>query len=82
MLLRIDCTASQSSRAGKPSARSAASMAMISASELECDTAPCFLHIQVMGTKVASPNRQRKAPVVDLLSLSSAANDASQKSPN
>ena len=34
------------------------------------------------GTKVASPNRHKNAPVVDLLSLSSAANDASQKSPN
>ena len=58
--------------------RSAASIAMISASVVLWLIAPCFLHIQVRGANVFGPTNAMKAPVVDLLSNKSPANPASQ----
>ena len=51
---------------------------MISASEEECDTAPCFLHSQDIGQKVFGPTKHSIPPLVDLLSLKSPAKLASQ----
>ena len=48
-----------------PSVLIAASRAITSASDELWDVALCFLHNQVMGTKVLGPTRQRYAPVVD-----------------
>ena len=62
--------------------RIAVSKLMISDSVELCETAPCFLHIHPMGTKVVGPIRHRKAPDVDLLSFRSPANDASQNKTN
>ena len=42
-----------------PSSLVAASSDMTSASDEECETAPCFLHIQVMGTHVLGPTKTR-----------------------
>ena len=36
-------------------------------SEDECEMDPCFLHSQVIGTEAFGPQRNRKAPLVDLL---------------
>ena len=65
------------SRHGSPSILMAASKATISASVDECETAPCFLHIHVMGKKELGPIKTRNAPVVDLLSVMSVAKLAS-----
>ena len=53
-------------------------MDMTSASVEECETAPCFLHIQFIGAKVLGPTRHSMAPDVLLLSVRSPAKDASQ----
>ena len=60
-----------------PSIRVDASKAITSASDEECETAPCFLHIHVIGAKVFGPTRTIKAPEVDLLSFRSPAKLAS-----
>ena len=65
---------------GMPSILTQASKAIISASVDECDTAPCFLHIQHIGAKVLGPTRQRIPPDVLLLSFKSPAKEASQNS--
>ena len=65
---------------GRPSSLTAASMEMTSASVEECDTAPCFLHIQVNGANVLGPTKQMMDPEVLLLSVRSPAKDASQNS--
>ncbi len=71
-------TKSHNMRAGSPSIRVQASSAMISASELEWDTSPCFLHNHVMGHHVCGPTSTRKPPVVDLLPTRSPAKEASE----
>ena len=48
-----------------PSSLVLASKAMISDSVEERETAPCFLQIHVIGTKVLGPTITRYAPVVD-----------------
>ena len=45
--------------------RVAASRAMTSATDGECDATPCFLQIQVIGTNVFGPVKHKYAPVVD-----------------
>ena len=72
-------TTSQRRRAGRPSRRTPVSRAIISASEVECETAPCFLQIQLMGTKVLGPTRHKMPPEVDLESRRSPAKLASEK---
>ena len=69
-------------RDGNPSMRDPASNEMISASDDECDTAPCFLHIHDSGTNVFGPIRNKNAPVVDLLSRKSPAKLASENNAN
>ena len=64
---------------GIPSIRNKASRAITSASVDEWDVAPCFLHIQVMGTKVLGPTKHTTPPLVDLESLKSEAKLASEK---
>ena len=68
---------SQSCRAGKPSIRKAAFESIISAPELECDTANCLLHTQLTGTKVRGPTMHKYAPFVDFESSKSPAKLAS-----
>ena len=65
-----------------PSSRNPASSDIISASDEECDTAPCFLHSHERGTKVLGPTKAKKDPLVDLLSRRSPAKLASEKSAN
>ena len=72
-------TRSQKIKAGKPSSLAPASKDMTSASVVECETAPCFLQNQLIGTKVLGPIRQRTQPEVDLESSKSPAKLASQK---
>ena len=72
-------TMSQKSNEGIPSIRNAASKAINSASDELCDTAPCFLQNQVIGTKVLGPMMTIYIPDVDLLSLMSPAKLASTK---
>ena len=64
--------------AGIPSILTPASIAMISASDDECDTAPCFLQNQQMGTNVFGPTNTKKHPEVDLESVRSPAKLASE----
>merc|ERR1712018_168543 len=64
-----------------PSIRVVASKATISASEDEWLTAPCFLHIQDIGTKVRGPMMAKYPPVVLLLSRSESAKLASAHCP-
>ena len=71
---------SHSMSAGRPSILTSASKEITSDSEEECETAPCFLHIHPIGTKVQGPIRTRKPPEVDLLSLMSPAKLASTNS--
>ena len=55
--VKTDNASSQSMIMGSASIRIAVSRAITSDSELEWDTAPCFLQIQVSGTKVRGPAR-------------------------
>ena len=48
-----------------PSMRMPASNEMTSASELEWDTAVCFLHIQHMGTNVFGPMIAKNDPFIE-----------------
>ena len=59
------------SSAGTPSMR------MTSDSVQLCDTAVCFLHIQLLGTKVRLPKMHTIPPYVDLESLTSLAKSES-----
>ena len=79
---KTDITSSQSSMQGTPSNLRFASNDMISASLEECDIAPCFLHIQVIGQNVCLPIKQRMPPEVDFESRRSPAKLASQNSAN
>ena len=58
-------TKSQRSRAGIPSMRKLASREIISASVEMCETEVCFLHIQLIGTKVRLPKMHRIPLEVD-----------------
>ena len=60
-----------------PSILKAVSRAITSASDEECETALCFLHIHDNGTKVFAPGRAGYALLVDLLSRRSLAKLAS-----
>ena len=75
--LKTSVIKSHKSRHGIPSVRRHASNAMISASDEECETAPCFLQSQVMGAKVLGPMTHKNPPVVDFESLRFPANPAS-----
>ena len=75
--LKTSVIKSHKSRHGIPSVRRHASNAMISASDEECETAPCFLQSHVMGAKVLGPMTHKNPPVVDFESLRSPANPAS-----
>ena len=62
--------------------RTAISSAITSASEDECDTAPCFLHIHVMGIKERGPMSANTVAEVDFESARSPAKLASTNSIN
>ena len=62
---------------GIPSKGTAASSAITSASDDECDIAVCFLQIHVIGTKVCLPTKHKIPPEVDLLDFKQPANPAS-----
>ena len=74
---KTSITWSHNDNDGNPSRRTPASNEITSASELECDTAPCFLQNHVIGTKVFGPTIAKNAPEVLLLSLRSPAKLAS-----
>ena len=76
------CMCVRRSRHGMPSMRSAASRATISASVDECETCPCFLHIQVNGTIVRGPSIHKQAALVDFESSKPHAKLASEKRAN
>ncbi len=69
---------SHNNKVGSPTILIPASKEIISASVDECDTAPCFLHAQDIGTRVRGPTRYKKYPPVDLESERSPAKPASQ----
>ena len=71
---------SHSVRDGMTSILTAISNAIISASDDEWDTAPCFLHIHVMGTNVRGPISASSVADVDLESVRSPAKLASTNS--
>ena len=52
MFPKTEIIRSHNSRAGSPSILNPASMQMISDSVELCETDVCFLHIQLIGTKV------------------------------
>merc|ERR1711879_612709 len=74
----MSTTDSQRNKAGTPSILVKASRALISASVLEWEMAPCFLHNQVRVPKVLGPMRHTRPPLVDLLSRRSDAKLASE----
>ena len=55
------------------------SAATTSASGVECDTQPCFLHWPVNGNTVLGPSKHRWTPLVDLLVFELPAKSASAK---
>ena len=70
-------TKCHNSSAGKPSIRKPASSENISDSVELCDTAVCFLHLQLIGTNVLLPNMHKTPPDVDLESSRSSAQSES-----
>jgi len=77
-LPKTSFTSSHRSRQGSPSSLTAVSNAMISASEDEWLTAPCFFTIHAMGTNVFGPVMHKYPPDVLLLPFRSPAKLASQ----
>ena len=73
---------SHKDNAGRPSIRVPASKAMISASEVLCETAPCFLHAHATGATVFGPKMHSSPPGVDLESWRSPAYEASWHEPS
>ena len=67
----------QRSRAGIPSIRKPASREVTTASVELCETEVCFLHIQITGTKVRLPKKNKMPPNVDFESLRSPAKSES-----
>ncbi len=61
----ISCKKSNNCNAVRPSILTAASKAITSASDDECEIAPCFLQIHVIGTNVFGPSKHRTEPVLD-----------------
>ena len=75
---KTSITCSQRIKRGMPSSLVLASKAITSDSVDEWETAPCFLQIHVMGTKVLGPTSTRYAPVVDFESSRLSAKLASE----
>ena len=80
--VELSITVSQRSRAGNPSIRNPASREMISDSVELCETAVCFLHIQLTGTNVLVPKMHKTPPEVDFEDSSSPAKSESWSKPN
>ena len=70
------------SSAGNPSIRYPASREMISDSVELCETAVCFLHVQLTGTNVLLPIIHKTPPEVDFENSSSPAKSESSSKPN
>ena len=70
-------TMSQRSRAGNLSTRNPACSEMISDTVELCETAVCFLHIQLTGTNVLLPKIHKTPPEVDFESSGSPAKSES-----
>ena len=68
---------SQRVRTEIPSMRKPASREMISVSVELCETAVCFLHIQLVGTNVGLPKMHKTLPDVDFESSRSPAKSES-----
>ena len=79
---RTETSRSHSSRAGKPSILSPVSREMISDSVELCETAVCFLHIQLIGTNVWLPKMHKVPPEVDFESSRPPAESESWNSPS
>ena len=75
-------TMSQRSRAGNPSIRNPASREMISDSVELCETAVCFLHIQLTGKNVLLPKIPKTLLEVDFESSRSPAQFESWNKPS
>ena len=79
---RTETIRSHNSRAGKPSNISPVSKEMISDSVELCETAVCFLHIQLIGTNVWLPKTHHVPLEVDFESSRSSAKSESWNSLN
>ena len=79
---RTETIRSHKSRAGIPSDLNPASKEMISDSVELCETEVCFLNIQLVGTNVWLPKRQKITPEVDFESSRSPAKSESWNSPS
>ena len=79
---RNETIRSHRSRAGIPSDLNPASKEMISDSVELCETAVCFLRIQLIGTNVWLPKMHNVPPEVDFESSRSHAKSESWHSPN
>ena len=79
-LPKTETIRSHSSRAGKPSNLSPVSKEMGSDSVELCETAVCFLHIQLLGTNVWLPKMHNVPPEVDFESSRSPAKSESWNS--
>ena len=79
---RTETIRSHTSIKGKPSNLNPVSKEMVSDSVELWETAVCFLHIQLVGTKVWLPNMHNVPPEVDLESSRSPAKSESWNSPS
>ena len=79
---RTETIRSHNSRAGKPSNLNPVSKEMISDSFELCETAVCFLHIQLIGTNVWLPKMHSVPPEMDFASSRSPAKSESWNSPS
>ena len=81
-LPKTETIRSHNSRAGNPSNLNTVSKEMISDSVELCETAVCFLHIQLIGTNVWLPQMHNVPPEVDFESSRSPAKSESWNSPS
>ena len=81
-LPKTETTRSHNSRASKPSNLNPVSKEIISDSVELCDTAVCFLDIQLIGTNVWLPKMHNVPPEVDFESSRSPAKSESWNCPN
>ena len=81
MFPKTETLRSHNSRANSPSMRNPASKEMISDSVELCETAVCFLHIQLIGTNVCFPKTHNVPPEVDFESSRSPAKSEYCNSP-
>ena len=81
-LRKTETIRSHNSRAAKPSKLSPVSKEMISDSVELCETAVCFLHIQLIGTNVWRPKMHSVSPEVDFESSRSPAKSESWNNPS